>query len=229
MLYLLGQRLARGSRIGFSWVAADFIGLDRGVRIGHFNVIIVRRLLLRDHAYIGRGNIIKGPMGIFLKSQAAIGNGNFVLRAGRGISSGGAQLRLGRLSKLTARHHVDCTSSIRFGDYSTLAGAGSQIWTHGYVHDLVGSGRYRIDGPVTVGHNVSIGSACVITAGVCLADGVMVGAGATVASSLSEAGAYVSAGLRHLARPPDPDTRAELRKMDDARLCERVYHKPAGH
>jgi hypothetical protein len=37
------------------------------------------------------------------------------------------------------------------GDYSTLAGIGIQVWTHGYVHDTSGPGRYRIDGAVRIG------------------------------------------------------------------------------
>jgi len=228
LLVALGRRIAPGSRIGLSWVYGSSIGMDRGARIGHFNIIAVRRLLLRECAQIGRGNVIKGPVDVVLRPRAAIGNGNRVLRAALGVTSGTAQLWLGSLAKITARHHIDCTRTIRLGANSTLAGAGSQVWTHGYVHDLDGEGRYRIDGGVVIDHNVYLGAACIVTAGVQIAAGVIVGAGTTVARSLREPGTYVSPGLRRLDRPADPDSRADLQAVDDPRLCERVYVKRAG-
>lgn len=226
ILRLLGHRISPQARLGCSLVLADRLVLQGASRIGHFNLLRLRRLVMRQGAYLGRGNVIHGPISVSLAIGAAIGNNNKIVRGPRGlITSGPACLRLGELSKITAEHRLDCTTSISIGAFSTMAGTSCELWTHGYVHDQSGPGRYRIDGPVRIGHNVYIGSASVITAGVTIADGVIIGAGTTVARSLLEPGLYVSAGLRKLDRPLSPDQRLDLRLVKDEQLCERVYVK----
>ena len=229
LLRLLGHRIAPSARIGLSWVSADFIGMGPGTRIGHFNAIAVRRLILRDQAYVGRANLIGGPLDVVLRPKAAIGNGNRIQRAPLGLVSGRARLWLGELTKITSRHHLDCTMSVSIGAHSIIAGAGTQLWTHGYVHEVEGPGRYRIDGRIILGHNVYLGSACIVTAGVRIADGVMVGAGATVARHITKMGTYVAASLRQLERPADPRSRPDLRRLEDAKLREPVYVKRELH
>lgn len=226
VLNLCGHKIDSNVRIGLSFVCADRLHLQAGARIGHFNFVLVRRLVMRCGSCIGRSNLIHGPISVNLREKAAIGNRNKILRGRLGsVVSGPALFVLGALSKITSDHRVDCTATVSFGDYSILAGTSSELWTHGYVHDQSGPGRYRIDGPVRIGHNVYIGSASVITAGVTIADGVIVGAGTTVARSLLEPGLYVSAGLRKLDRPPSPDDRPDLSLVKDEQLCERVYIK----
>lgn len=226
ILRLLGHRIGVGVRFGFSLVLAHFLALQDGASVGHLNIVHVRRLVMRRGSCIGRSNLIHGPISINLRVKAAIGNRNKILRGRLGsVVSGPALFALGELSKITSDHRVDCTTTVVVADYSILAGTSSELWTHGYVHDQSGPGRYRIDGSVRIGHNVYIGSACVITAGVTIADGVIVGAGTTVARSLLEPGLYVSAGLRKLDRPPSPDERADLTLVKDEQLCERVYIK----
>ncbi len=106
-----------------------------------------------------------------------------------------------------------------------MAGTDSQVWTHGYVHDREGAGRYRIDGEVKIGANVYIGSRCIVTAGVRIADGAMVGAGTTVARDLPNASLYVAGLLRELPRPPAPEQRSDLELQRQAGLTETVYRK----
>jgi acetyltransferase-like isoleucine patch superfamily enzyme len=226
VLNLLGHRIDENVRFGVSFICADSLHLQKGVRVGHFNFVLVRRLVMRRGSCIGRSNLIHGPFSINLREKAAIGNRNKILRGRLGlVVSGPALFALGKLSKITSDHRVDCTATVSLGNYSILAGTSTELWSHGYVHDQSGPGRYRIDGPVRIGHNVYIGSACVITAGVTIADGVIVGAGTTVARSLLEPGLYVSAGLRKLERPPSPDERPDLSLVKDEQLCERVYTK----
>lgn len=226
VLTLLGHKIHKSVRIGLSFVSADCLLLKEGVRIGHFNFVRVHRMILRQRAAIGRSNIIHGPLTVILDERAAIGNRNKILRGMLGsVVSGPAVFRLGELSKITSDHRIDCTTSVLVGDYSIIAGTSCQLWTHGYVHDPSGPGRYRIDGRIRIGRNVYIGSASVVTAGVIISDEVIVGAGTTVARSLLEPGLYVSAGLRKLERPPSPDERADLTLVKDDQLCERVYIK----
>lgn len=228
VLRALGHKVGPDVRFGFSLLLVDSLTLQGDARIGHFNFVRVRRLAMRQGAYFGRGNIVHGPLSIFLADQAGIGNSNKIVRGPQGIvAHGPAQLRLGELAKITADHRLDCTCSIVIGNFSTVAGTSSQFWTHGYVHDANGPGRYRIDGSILVGQNVYIGSACIITTGVHIADSVIVGAGATVARSLLEPGMYVSTALRKLERPQDPLTRDDLQEVQAPELCERVFTRQA--
>jgi acetyltransferase-like isoleucine patch superfamily enzyme len=225
VLNILGHKIYSGTKIGISWVFSDLIALDKGVRIGHLNLLAVRRLVLRSDARIGRANILKGPISVLLGPHAAIGNENRIVRARPGVSAGSAQLWLGEGAKITSSHRVDCTQSVRFGKFSFLAGVGSQVWTHGYVHDTSGPGRYRVDGRVTIEDNVYIGSACFVSMGVRIAQGAVVGGGTAVAQSLREPGLYVSAAIRVLPRPTAPELRADLKRLTNSELCETVFIK----
>ena len=228
-LGLLGHRMARGARIGFSLVLAQRLQMASGSHIGHFNLINVRRLVLGAESSIGRANLLNGRISVLLAQRAALGNRNRVLRAPvPEVAHGPASLRIGHWSKITSDHKIDCTCSVRIGRYATVAGSGSQLWTHGYVHAQQGPARYRVDGPVHIGNNVYIGSACIVTTGVRIADGIIVGAGTTVARSLTAPGMYVSAGIRQVDRPAAPGSRADLQRIDDPRLCEAVYRKRVG-
>lgn len=221
----MGHCVLPGSRVGFSWLWCDFIGLDRGVRIGHLNLIAVRRLMMRERSYFGRMNVAIGPIDVVLKPRAALGNSNRVLRGPAGVSSGPAQLWLGELTKITVNHRVDCTQTVHIGAFSIIAGAGSQIWTHGYVHEMEGAGRYRIDGRIEIEDNVYIGSACFVSMGVRIAKGVIVGGGTSVSRSLAEPGLYVSAPIRALPRPSAPQENVNLCQLIDPNLVEPVFLK----
>lgn len=226
LLKLMGHRVGRGCRFGFSLVLADGLLLNDRVKIGHFNFLKIRRLVMCDDAYIGRMNIIHGPLDVILGKRSFIGNANKITRGIQDVVAvGRCALRLGYLSAITANHRIDCTTGIRLGDFTTVAGIGSQIWTHGYIHDTEGPGRYRIDGKVEIGNNVYIGAGCIVSMGVRIASGAIVGAGVTVARNFDEPGLYVSAAVRQLPRPVSPDQRADLVQVSDARLCERVYIK----
>lgn len=226
-LRMFGHHVGKGCRFGFSLIFADSILMKENITIGNFNFINIDRLLIHSNSRIGRMNVVNGPVSLILKEWAAIGNANKILRAGPlgVVTIGRAVLRLGELTKVTSNHYIDCTKSIRIGDFSIIAGVGSQIWTHGYIHDTEGPGRYRIDGKVEIGNNVYIGAGCIVSMGVRIASGAIVGAGVTVARNFDEPGLYVSAAVRQLPRPVSPDQRADLVQVSDARLCERVYIK----
>ena len=212
--------------LAFRWYWLISIAMERNSAIGHLNIIRITQLVMGEKSYIGRMNIINGPLSVVLESRAAIGNGNKIVRGRIGVVTYGlSELRLGELTKITSNHYIDCTQSILIGDFSILAGIGSQIWTHGYIHEAHGAGRYRVDGKIEIGHNVYIGSGSIISMGVRIASGVVVGAGVTVARNLDEPGLYVSAAIRQLPRPVDPEQRADLVRVTEPSLCERVYVK----
>ncbi len=202
----LGYQVANSARIGFSWIDIDELIMADGAQIGHFNQI-------------------RGPFLLRMEQSSKIGHFNTLSRAALGISVGKSDLYMGVWSAITARHRVDLSASIRIGNYSTVAGTACQLWTHGYIHETEGLGRYRIDGSIHIGDNVYIGSMCFISMGVRIGNGVIVGGGTAVAKDLIEPGLYVSSPLRQLARPQDPETRADLEPVDEALSCDRVYRK----
>ena len=49
------------------------------------------------------------------------------------------------------------------------------------------------------------------------------------ARNLDEPGLYVSAAIRQLPHPASPDQRADLIRVADDRVCERIYVKSGKH
>ena len=226
LLRWMGYRIGGGTRVGFSLLMADRISLGSGVRIGHLNLLRLRRVVCKDRSQIGRSNLVNGPLSLQLCEEAAFGNRNWVTRgASPSVVCWGASLRLGTGSKITSDHQVDCTRSVTLGEYGILAGSGSQVWTHGYVHSSQGPDRYRVDGSVTIGRNVYVGSRCIVNPGVVIAPGCIIGAGTVVSKSLPEQGLYVGAAARFLARPADPQERDDLIREPASNLCEAVFLK----
>lgn len=226
ILRLLGHRVGVGVNLGFSLLLTNKLLIDDNVKIGHFNYININRLVMFNEANIGRLNIINGPLSVLLSVKAAIGNGNKITRGAMGVVvQGPSLLRLGKLSKITSNHRIDCTCSISIGSFTTIAGVYSQFWTHGYIHLPSGPDRYRIDGSIQIGNNVSVGSGSIITAGVKISDDVMIGAGTTVAKSIVEAGLYVSSNLRRMPNLLDPNNRDDLIHINSPACVDNVYKK----
>lgn len=224
LLKATGHSVGAGSRIGLSWVSVDKLTMGPGAVIGHLNIVRIDALAMGERALLGHQNRITGGFDIAMGDRSVIGNRNLIMR-GRHDVHGGSTFRIGQVGGLTSDHRIDLTTSITIGDFTTIAGAGTQIWTHGYIHERHGVGRYRIDGPVVIGSNVYIGSASFISMGVTIADGVIVGGGTSVAKDLLQEGLYVSAPIRRLERPADPDNRDDLTRLDDGKVGEKVYLK----
>jgi len=223
ILNLLGHKVHPKSKVGFSllWINNELV-LNEASLIGDFNLILIDNLAIDRNGRIGDRNKLLGPYDFILGKAAAIGNGNSCYRAPLGVTQGKAILRLGELSKITSFHRIDCTCTITMGDYCTLAGHESQLWTHSYYHDRTGPGRFRLDGPIEIGNNVNIGSRSVITCGVRIADGITIGANSSISKSLLKAGVYVNQPLRFIEA--DVDSRFKFKRVV-VELCEEVYER----
>lgn len=219
----LGSRIHPSAHVGFSWVCASTLWLGENAHIGHFNSIRVRRLIIGTSSAIGTMNWISGQFSIVLRELAEIGARNVITRAGVAREIGSASLRLGFCSKITAGHKLDILRAISFGEHSILAGLGSQIWTHGYVHESEGK-RFRVDGAIAVGKNVYIGSACVVNAGVRIVDDVAVGSHCCISKDLLKPGLYVNQPLRHIDRLTG-ENKKRLSIVEIEGLTEPVYVK----
>lgn len=225
LLNMLGHKVHPQVKIGFSLVRCQHLYLDKNSRIGHFNLIRVEKLIMREGAFIQSMNRIRGPLHIIMQEDAAIARNNSIYRGDPPTCLGIATLKLGRLGQIISKHHLDCTKSITIGDNSTVGGLGTQFWTHGFMHAPKGRHRIRVEGEIIIGDNVYIGSRCVLNPGVKVANSISIGSNASVAKSLDQPGMYVSQPLRHIARDIS-DVEAKLEKQEQYNLETAVYEKP---
>lgn len=225
LLRCLGHPISSGARIGVSLVLADRLAMAKGSSIGHLNLIVARRIAMREDAYIRSLNIIRRGMSLRFARMAAIGNRNNLVRGWTPQPVRPAILTLGELSKLTSEHYIEMCESIRIGNFTTLAGVRSQIWTHGYIHDEIGPGRSLITGPVIIGDNVFIGSGCILNCGIRIASAVSIGSGSSVAKSLDKPGVYVSQPLRYVDRRPE-ERLVVLERVEEASAEDLHFRRP---
>lgn len=223
-LRLLGHPVRRNARIGLSWVSVDRLALADGARIGHFNLIVARRILLRSEAGIGALNVIRAGASLRFAQKAALGNRNKLIRGGVPRPFRPSVLKLGRMTKVTSEHYLEMVERIVMGDYTVIAGVRSQIWTHGWVHDETGPGRALITGPVLIGDNVYVGSGSIINCGVRIANAAAVGAGVCVSKSLERPGVYVSQPLRFIDRKPH-ERMSRLERIEGATPAETHFRR----
>ena len=140
-------------------------------------------------------NLIKGDFSIFI-NKACIGNQNKISSSCKAYHD--VTLELHEYSHVTAGHLLDMTDSIDIGKRTTLAGAGTQIWTHSFLRSKELGKNVRIDAPVRIGEWCYIGARCNIMLGVSIANEVTVGAQTVIAKSLEKSGTYVGQGLRYI-------------------------------
>lgn len=223
LVNMLGARIHRTAHVGFSWVYASTLCLGENARIGHFNSIRVRRLIIGNSSAISTLNLISGSFSVVLHELAEIGARNVITRAEVAREIGSASLHLGRRSKITAGHKLDILRTIFIGEDSILAGQGSQMWTHGYVHEPAGR-RFRVDGAIAIGSNVYIGSACIFNPGVRIVDDVAVGSHCCISKDLLTPGTYVNQPLRYIERTSN-ENKEGLDPVKIEGLTEPVYIK----
>lgn len=146
-----GYKIHPTAHIGFSYIYPKYLEMEEGSSIEHFNVAIhLDKLVVGKNSSIGRKNWITGfPTGTespFFKHD----------------KERKSELIIGKESAITKNHHIDCTNSIRIGDYVTIAGYNSQFLTHSI--DVYES---RQDS-----HPIAIGDYCFVSTGVIILGGV---------------------------------------------------------
>lgn len=224
VLNLMGHQICAGVRIGFSLLFCDKLILGKSSVIGHANFVNINRLMLKDGASIGSRNRIRGPFDISIGNHGRISTSNRISRAKFPVTYAPATLQLGTYAIITHNHTIDLTCSIFLGDYSIIAGADSQLWTHGYYHADTGLDRIRIDGSIIIGNNVYVGSRCVFNPGVEVGDAIHLGANCCISKSIHEKGMYVSQPLRYIENNIET-VKSKLNPVTSENLTDVVYFK----
>jgi len=161
---LCGYKIAKSARIGFSLVASKNLVMEEHSSIRHFNVIKSLDLLrLGEWAKIGNFNWVTGVGGD--------NHTHYTDEPGRK-----PELVVGKHVSITARHFIDCSNQVTIGDFSTIAGAGTQILTHAI--DIVAN-RQR-SAPVEIGRYCFIGTGSILLKGSSLPDCCVLAANSTL-------------------------------------------------
>ncbi len=148
--YWFGYNIHSTARIGFAWIFPNYLEMGENARIDHLNIAVnLDKIILGKEVIISRGNWITG----FPTKTDSL---HFKHQKDRK-----AELVLGAYSSITKNHHIDCTSSITIGKFSTIAGYNSQLLTHSI--DIYNS---RQDSkPIVIGDYTFVGTNVVILGG----------------------------------------------------------------
>lgn len=196
------------------WIYIRICGFDIGQRchVG-FSCLNVKELKLVNGSKIGSLNMFKG-LKLRLEENATIGSLNWF------TSLYGTQsfqhsvnrnpiLILGRESAITSRHYFDVQDSVEIGEYTTLAGIRTTVFTHGIN---VSRGR-QSTAPIRIGAYCYIGSNCIVLPGAILPSYCVLAAGALLVGREREEEYCLYAGVPATKRKTlDRDSLYFLRK-----------------
>jgi acetyltransferase-like isoleucine patch superfamily enzyme len=168
--WLFGYEIHPSARIGISIIAPYArLELAEGARIGHLNVARgMDAIRLGRGAIIGRLNWIYAIPGHFSELAHE--------------SNRSSELVLGEGAAITSRHILDCSNSVKIGDFALIAGHRTQILTHAV--DLAESRQGTR--PIDVGAYAMVGTGSVLLGGATLPAFSALGAGSTLRDQFSE-------------------------------------------
>ena len=115
---LFNYNIHKSASIGKSFIFSDKLIMKEHSKIGHFTFCNnIDGLELGEYARIGTFNYITG---LTIKNRKF-----FMHRTDRKCL-----LEIGKHSAITSRHFIDCTDRVKVGEFTTIAGIRSQIFTH---------------------------------------------------------------------------------------------------
>ena len=167
---IFGFSLNKKTRIGYSLVLCKKLEMDELSRIGNFNFINkVDKIILGKDAGIGTFNYITGmPSGVrdYFKH----------------VEDRKCELIMEAHSGITSRHFIDCTCGIYLGEFTTIIGIRSQIFTHSIdIHNNRQDAK-----KVVFGKYCLIGTNCTILPGSSLPDYSVLSANSLLNKQLQE-------------------------------------------
>jgi acetyltransferase-like isoleucine patch superfamily enzyme len=161
---LLNIKIDKTAHIGFSIILARSGSMDKHSQIMNFTFVNeLDKFVMKENSKIGKKNWITGSSAELKKGYAASPNRK-------------CEFILGFHSRITPKHHFDCNGGVYIGDFTTIAGTGSQILTHGI--DLIENVQRA--GSVVIGKYCFIGTKSLFLMGSSIPDYSLLAAGAVV-------------------------------------------------
>jgi len=166
-----GYEIHPTASLGLTWVFPHKLVMHAGSRIDHFTAAVhLDYIELGVNASIGRSNWITG-------FSTHTDSKHFKHQANRK-----PELIMGEEAAITKNHHIDCTSSIHIGRFSTVAGYNSQLLTHSI--DVF---ENRQDSaPIVIGEYSFVGTNVVVLGGAVLPAYSVLGAKALLSHAYTE-------------------------------------------
>ena len=149
------------AKIGLAYVYPKHLKMNAGSKIAHFTIAInLDEIFMDTNSSINRSNWITGfPSNS--KSKHFKHQQNRI-----------SKLSFGKESSITKKHHLDCTSEISIGNFTTIAGYDTQFLTHSVnIHECIQDSH-----PVNIGDYCFVGTNCVILGGASLPSFSVLGA-----------------------------------------------------
>lgn len=171
LVHLLGYRIDKTARLGYSLICPVRLEMGPGSRIGHLTCCKsgVELLHLGEGASIGNLNWITG--------ETTQSSQHFHHEHGRR-----PELIVHDQAAITNRHFVDCTASVTIGRFSILAGVRSVILSHSIdLEECIQSA-----GSVSVGEYCFVGTSSVLLPGSKLPDYSVLGANSLLNKQYTE-------------------------------------------
>jgi len=163
--------------------------IAKTARIGMFNLLDIRELVMKDHAEIrGFGNVFLSMHRVEMDEYARIGAPRVGLNLFRGRANKEnakpASLKLGKCSLIELMHYFDNCGDIILGDNSVIGGIKCVFFTHALYKD-----EYD---PIEIGENVYVGSNCLFQMGVRVPTNAVVGMGSVLVKSIEQEGSLIA-------------------------------------
>lgn len=177
------------ARIGVALIWAKQVSLAPHSRIGNFGVLRNLELLkLGEGALIGRQ----------IRAHAiALGSKAFFAHCPDRFPA----LIVGKHAALVGRHILDCSDTVSIGDYATVAGRDTLIYTHGI--DITDNRQECA--PVSIGKYCMVGARCMFVKGAALPDYSILGAQSVLTRKMTTTHALYGGNPASLVKQIDKD------------------------
>lgn len=156
--------------IGFSFIYPKSLIMRKNAEIGSFNVAVnLEKITMNEDTSISRNNWITGyPLNKHNHFQEQKDRKPYLI--------------MGKGSAITKNHMIDCTDLIEIGEYTSVAGYGTQILTHSTSLE---HNKQRC-APIRIGARSFVGTRSILLPGVRLPDSSVLGAGAVLTKEFNE-------------------------------------------
>lgn len=162
--------------------------IHKTAKIG-LSIFLCDNLIMEPHSSIHSFVLVKNINKVYLKSYAQLGGFNFITGLNamnpvnfKNVENRNCELFLGIHTRVTTRHFFDCNGGIYIGDFTTIAGSGSQFLTHSIdvyknIQDVA---------PINIGDYCFVGTKSILLKGSILPNFCILGAGSIILKSFSD-------------------------------------------